>query len=138
MKGRKKSVQYRKLRSIIYFSVFLILLGLGNILFGTSRARIYTELNKKLESIMNDNIENKQTVHLIDEKMNLRLKRSKAKLEFYRVVVLGGKYMLGISALLILYCLFNSRYFDKKMPLILLSATFIPSFLIIPSSSFLL
>ncbi len=103
----------KSLKATLYFSIFLIVLGLGNIIFGTSRARVYSDVYFKLEALKTTESETALS-KFDEEKLDNRLKRAKARMDFYRFVGLGGKSLLVISALLILYCLYYSKDFEKK------------------------
>lgn len=126
----KNKSQNKELKAVLYFAIFLIALGLGNIIFGASRSQEFTKVLNKLETIkkieeinVSEPFDQNLVVNKVDsEKLDSGIKRAKAKLDFYRFVSLGGKCLLGISALLILYCLYYSKDFEKKPVLILFIA----------------
>lgn len=92
----------RKLKSVLYAAILLIILGIGNILFAASKAQVYSDLYRKLLQISKEESP-------ISPNIDMRLKRAKARLDFYKVVNMGGKSLLVISALLLLYCLYMSK-----------------------------
>ena len=126
--------KHSTLKAVFYFAVFLIMLGLGNIIFASGRIDLYNQVLLKLNALKNNALEidsnseqpdqelsstklsditpsgrNNQE----DERISLRIKRAKARLDFYKFVNLGGKCLLVISAFLILYCFYYSKDFES-------------------------
>lgn len=92
----------RKLRLIIGVALIFMILGIGNMLIGRSRATSYqTLLKQSLEIQINNSSSNS-------------IDRIKARLDFYRIVELGGKCFLVVSGFLLLWYLLLLR--DDEEP----------------------
>jgi hypothetical protein len=113
----------------LYFAVFLIVLGIGNIIFGYTRVQVYTHVYTELETLSKNYqteidsplIMNSAESKIDQEKLESGIRHAKARLDFYKLVEMGGKSLLVLSALLILYCFYYSKDFDKKPVLMLLT-----------------
>lgn len=131
--SREYRIHKRRLRFAFHAAVLLIILGLGNIIMGSTRAEVYTDLYRQLEATSKpdpkkvdefgdlDSSETEfqptldKTIQAIEaEKLQMRLNRIRARLDFYKVVKMGGKCLLVGAALLLLYCLYASKEMKLK------------------------
>lgn len=125
--------QKRNLKSVIYISLLLIVLGIGNIVFASSKLKLYGELYRRLNSVNQELFRDPQTEQVPREKaeklsagseesvsaeaqrLEARIARAKARLDFYKTVSMGGKCLLVTSALLLLYCLYMSKDTSSRL-----------------------
>ncbi len=102
-------------RYVLASAIGLILLGLGNILFGHFKTSQYLEVLSASENILPQTEEGpelpaiqsfiaKET--LLDQKA-----RVKRRIDFYRVIILGGQYLAGAGGFcLLIWLIVSSRH----------------------------
>lgn len=103
----------RALTTRIAIASVLVILGSGNILYGGSKLRQYTEVvSKAHEDLASPEIDvplPSLTQYKNKEKEAQQLRRVKARLDFYSYVVLGGKILLAVGAAILLSFLLRRR-----------------------------
>ena len=104
----------RKQRALLGFSLLFIVLGLGNLAVGYSRASEYEALLK--DAVMNLSpepslLEGAGLPAPPESEANkeVHIRRLTARLDFYRTVMAGGKVFLGIAGFMLLFVLLLSR-----------------------------
>lgn len=108
--------QKRKLNSLLGIAIIFIILGLGNILFGQSRVAIYSGFlyNAEQRALESNPPENPAPERLQDDNQNRHIQRLKARLDFYKVVVIGGKSFLAFAGFMLLTYLVMLRDSGSK------------------------
>ncbi len=92
----------RGVRFLLLAAVGLIVLGIGNLMFGTYRIVRYQEaLQNVVASTSAANVSSLRSP---------TIERIQARLAFYRMVAVGGRSMLAVAAVL----MFGLLWFSKK------------------------
>lgn len=97
---------YRRLRTSILLSLALILLGVGNIVYGDYKAREYAKLVNQAAQELNRPKTGKPdplfspTVNV--DKQNQHIRKLDALLSYYQFVKIGGKGILALAGIVLL------------------------------------
>ena len=96
----------RQSRLYLGFSILFIILGGGNIIFGAIKAAQYRDLVNEMSapasSSKHDALLDVETRSLPSVVSQEYLSQVKVRLDFYRFVALGGKWMLAIAGFFLL------------------------------------
>ena len=114
---KRKFLIHRRLRTVLGIALILIILGTGNLLIGHNRSKTYKNLLQKIQSehetsLLRDEVSGEPIIGSSkqeDDRYLIHRNRLQARLEFYRLVELGGKCFLALSGLCMLAYLVFSR-----------------------------
>ena len=102
----------RTVRTQLGFALLFILLGAGNIIFGSVKAHEYRDiLSKAVHTNAREDIESPENSkeRPNDERSSTYLSQIKGRIEFYVFVMAGGKWILGVSGFFLLLALVGMK-----------------------------
>ena len=109
----------RTVTTLLMLAMLFIILGIGNILYGSIKYTQYVQLLENMRSVSNES-DQMPSFPLLpaeppQELSEHELRHVYSRLSFYELVTLGGKSFLGIAGVFLLLCLLTLKQPQKHL-----------------------